>query len=59
MSQGSSVGVVFKLPAGLPGTRSPYGFYHHQKPHRLWGRPSLISNGYRQLLSREYRSGGV
>jgi hypothetical protein len=44
-------GVRVRVPAGAKIFSSP------QRPDRLWGPPSLLSNGYRELLHRG--GGGV
>jgi len=50
-----SVSIATRLRVGRPGLNSRLGqwwecFSLPPRPDRLWGVPSLLSNGYRRLL---------
>jgi hypothetical protein len=53
----SSVGIAtgYRLDDREVGVRVPVGsriFFSPRRPDRLWGPPSLLSNGYRRLFLR-------
>jgi hypothetical protein len=59
-SRDSAVGIATGcgLDDGWVGVRVPVGsriFYSPRRPDRLWGPPSLLSNGYRGLSGREVK----
>jgi hypothetical protein len=52
---GSSVSIITRIRAGRPGSDSRQGqgrnvFSLPPRPHRLWGPPSLLSDGYRGIF---------
>jgi hypothetical protein len=64
MSRGSAVGITtaYGLDDRGFGVRVPVVsriFSSPYRPDRLWGRPSLLSNGYRELFLREESGKGV
>jgi hypothetical protein len=58
-SRDSSVGIATGHRLDGPGLIPGSATSSQQRPDRLWGPPSLLSNGYRGLLPRGRSSRGV
>ena len=54
---GSSVGIATELRAGRSEIESRWGTRFSARPHRPWGPPNLLYNGYRVFPGGKVRPG--